>query len=87
MHQDATWYGGRPQLRRLCVKWGPTPQKKGGGAPSPILRVDVENLEMDWKCGALPALLVIADFIALEQQIILVKTRSELVYKWWRHKR
>jgi len=19
----ATWYGGRPQLRRLCVRWGP----------------------------------------------------------------
>ena len=26
MHQDqdATWYGGRPQLRRLCVRWGPS---------------------------------------------------------------
>ena len=23
MHQDATWYGGRPQTRRLCVRWGP----------------------------------------------------------------
>jgi len=22
MHQDATWYGGRPQPRRLCVRWG-----------------------------------------------------------------
>jgi len=20
MHQDATWYGGRPQSRRLCVR-------------------------------------------------------------------
>ena len=30
MHQDATWCGGRPQRRRLCVRWGPsapTPQK------------------------------------------------------------
>jgi len=23
MDQDATWYGGRPRLRRLCVRWGP----------------------------------------------------------------
>jgi len=23
MDQDATWYGARPQLRRLCVRWGP----------------------------------------------------------------
>jgi len=22
MHQDATWYGGRPRPRRLCVRWG-----------------------------------------------------------------
>ena len=29
MHQDATWYGERPQPRRLCVRWGrsPLPQK------------------------------------------------------------
>ena len=25
MHQDATWYGGRPQPRRLCVRWGHSP--------------------------------------------------------------
>ena len=24
MHQDATWYGGRPQPRRLCVRWEPS---------------------------------------------------------------
>jgi len=30
MHQDATWYGDRPQPRRLCVRWGPrSPPKKG----------------------------------------------------------
>jgi len=31
MHQDATWYGGGPQHRRLCVRCGtsplPVPQK------------------------------------------------------------
>jgi len=26
MHQNATWYGGRPQPRRLCVTCGPSPQ-------------------------------------------------------------
>jgi len=24
MHQDGTWHGGRPQPRRLCVRWGPS---------------------------------------------------------------
>jgi len=51
---------------------------KGGGAPSPILRprVEVRISKLDRKCGALP---VVASFVALEQQIILVKTRSEFV--------
>jgi len=25
MDQDATWYGGRPETRVLCVRWGPSP--------------------------------------------------------------
>jgi len=30
MHQDATWYVGKPQPRRLCVRWGPSfPSPKG----------------------------------------------------------
>jgi len=35
------WYGhgGRPQRRRLCVRWGSSPpSQKGDGAPSPIFR-------------------------------------------------
>jgi len=32
MHQDATWYGGRPRPRRHCLRWGPSPSPKGGGA-------------------------------------------------------
>jgi len=24
MHHDATWYGGRPQPRRHCIRWGPS---------------------------------------------------------------
>jgi len=55
---------------------GPSPSPKEGRSPSPILRVEVRISKLDWKCGALP---IVANFVALEQQIILVKTRSELV--------
>jgi len=48
----------------------------GDPAPSTILRVEVENFEIGPEVGALP---VIAHFVALEQQSILVKTRSESV--------
>ena len=35
MHQDTTWYGGRPQSGRHCVRWGPSfPPEKGVGAPN-----------------------------------------------------
>ena len=54
----------------------PAPSQKGGGAPSPILRVEVRISKLDRKCGVLP---VVANFLAIEQQIILVKTRSESV--------
>jgi len=33
MHQDATWYGDRPQPRRLCVRWGPSPAPQKGAEP------------------------------------------------------
>jgi len=33
MHQDTTWYGGRPQPRRLCVRWGPSPSPPKGVEP------------------------------------------------------
>ena len=34
MDQDATWYGGRPQPKRHCVRWGPScSPPKGDGAP------------------------------------------------------
>ena len=35
MHQDATWYRGRPQPRGLCVRWGPSPLPKKGAQPPP----------------------------------------------------
>jgi len=33
MHQDTTWYGGRIQPRRLCVRWGPNPPPQKGAEP------------------------------------------------------
>jgi len=37
MHQDATWYGGRPRPRRLCVQWGPIyPQFRGHTQHYPV---------------------------------------------------
>ena len=51
MHQDATWYGGRPQPRRVCVRWGLSPLPQKGQSPSPILRVDVENFEIGPEVG------------------------------------
>jgi len=34
MHQDATWYGYRPQPKGLSVRWRPSPTSpKRGGAP------------------------------------------------------
>ena len=54
----------------------PASSPKRDRAPSPILRVEVENFEIGPEVGALP---VIANFVALEQQRILVKTRSESV--------
>jgi len=46
------------------------------GAPTTILRVEVRISKLDRKCGALP---VVANFVALEQQIILEKTKRESV--------
>ena len=73
MDEADTWHGGRPQPRRVCV-WGPSRLPQNGQSPSPILRDEVENFEIGPEVGAPP---VIANFVALEQQIILAKTRSE----------
>jgi len=35
MDQDATWHEGRPQPRRLCVRWGTSPIPVKGVEPSP----------------------------------------------------
>ena len=40
MDQDATWYGGRPRARRLCVSWGArSPLPERGGAPKFLAHV------------------------------------------------
>ena len=36
MDEAGTWHGGRPQPRRLCVRWGPSPFPKRRRSPSPI---------------------------------------------------
>ena len=33
--QDATWYGGRPRPRRLCVRWRHSPLSQKGAEPPP----------------------------------------------------
>ena len=33
MSQDATWYGGRPHPRRLCVTWGRSLLPENGRSP------------------------------------------------------
>jgi len=33
MDHDATWYGGKPQPRRLCVRWGRSSSLKGAQPP------------------------------------------------------
>jgi len=41
MDQDGTWRGGRPQPRRLCIRWGPSPpsqKPKRGCSPLPNFR-------------------------------------------------
>jgi len=57
----------------FCVRWGPSPLPQKGQSPSPILRVEFETFEIG------PELPVIANFVALDQQIVLVKTRSDSV--------
>jgi len=35
MDKDATWYGGRPQPRRHCVRWGLSSASPKRGAQQP----------------------------------------------------
>jgi len=46
MDHDATWCGGRPQLRPHCVRWGPSSLQKGIQQPSSHFSVHVYCDEM-----------------------------------------
>ena len=48
MDQDATWYGGRPQPRPHCVRWGPSsPPKKGGTAAPSFQPMSIKAKRLD----------------------------------------
>jgi len=58
MDQDGTCRGGRPQPRRLCIRWGPSPPpKKGAQPPQPIFgpisivtkRLDASRCHFVWR--------------------------------------
>jgi len=55
MHQDGTWYAGRPQPKQIWVRWGPRPLLKRGGDPIFCPRLLWPNCCMDqgatWYCG------------------------------------
>ena len=64
MDQDATWYGGRPQPRGLCVRWRPSsPSPKRGGdhlpnfQPTSIVakRLDGSRWHLAWRCTLVQA--------------------------------
>jgi len=73
MDEADIWCGGPVEF---VLDGDPAPSSKRSRAPSQILRVEVENFEIGQEVGALS---VIANFVALEQQRIVVKTRSESV--------
>ena len=48
MDQDVTWYGARPQPRRLCVRWGArSPSRKGGRSPTNFLPLFIVAKRLD----------------------------------------
>jgi len=63
MHQDTTWYGGRPRPRRHCVRWGPVPPLPKRGTP-PIF-----GPRLLWPNGRLPQLLLSSCFVFLKNSV------------------
>ena len=54
MHQDATWGGDRPQSRRLCVRWGPSPLPKKGShfsQPPNFRPMSIVSIDTTWYGG------------------------------------
>jgi len=48
VYQDTTWYGGRPQSRRHCVRWGPSSPSAKGAHP---LKGHSPQFSADVRCG------------------------------------
>jgi len=61
MDQDGTWHVGRPQLRRLCVRWGHSSPPQKGRSPLPnfrqisimVKRLDASSQDATWYGGRL----------------------------------
>ena len=73
MDQDATWSGCRPRPRRCCVRWqprSPSPLKKGGTAPPPIL-----GACLLWPRSPISAAAELLFFIGLLHSICLVSCK------------
>ena len=50
MDQDATWYGGRPPPRWLCVRWLPSsPPRRGTTTSFRPMSIVVKRLD-EWRC-------------------------------------
>jgi len=52
--QDETWHGGRPRPRPLCVRWGPSPPKKGTAPnfrPMSVVPNGYMNQDVTWYGG------------------------------------
>jgi len=60
MHQDATWYAGRPQPRRLCFRWGPSPLPKKGHSP---------QFSANVRCGQMAGWTMMQTLCSMETQL------------------
>jgi len=57
MYQDAIWYGGRPQPRRLCVRWDPVPSPILGPCPLWRKRLNRSRWHLAWRWALVQATL------------------------------
>jgi len=88
--QDATWYGGRPQPRPHCVRWGPSSPKGPqppilgpyllwpNGRPSQLLLSTCEHsVASTLKCIINPALQTVANSSFLRGPVATLERRSQ----------
>ena len=75
MDQDATWYRGKPQPRRHCVRWGlssPRLHGKGHSSPSPHFSTLVYCAEMVTHFSCWQALVIETDIVRSRFWLIVV---------------